>query len=300
MNNKLAVTGIDVMGLGEVLARSGFFSDTRDAAQAVVKVLAGQELGFGPVASMTGINIIKGRVTISANLMAAAIKRSGKYNYRIVEHSDAVCELEFSEDGKPVGASRFTMDDAKTASLSGDNWKKYPRNMLFARALSNGAKWYTPDIFGGPIYTPDELGAEVNEDGEVINGTVYDIAPAPHWTQDTSRVHKAEQWLGSMGLSDEDANIALDVDDWRQTALSAEHFKAAIEGYVEQWTPQASASDVTNYDPEPPQADSPPVGSEPKRCKNCKERAAVETGLGDDYCALCADRIANQQAAKES
>jgi hypothetical protein len=46
MNNKLAVTGIDVMGLGEVLARSGFFSDTRDAAQAVVKVLAGQELGF--------------------------------------------------------------------------------------------------------------------------------------------------------------------------------------------------------------------------------------------------------------
>jgi hypothetical protein len=30
--------------------------------------------------------------------------------------------------------------------------------MLYARALSNGAKWYCPDVFGGPIYTPDELG----------------------------------------------------------------------------------------------------------------------------------------------
>jgi hypothetical protein len=74
-----------------------------------------------------------------------------------------------------------------------------------------------------------------------------------------------------------------------------------VEGtFTETAEPKAAATDVTNADPEPPQADSPPVGSEPKRCKNCKERAAVETGLGDDYCALCADRIANQQAAKES
>jgi hypothetical protein len=40
--------------------------------------------------------------------------------------------------------------------------------MLYARALSNGAKWYCPDVFGGPIYTPDELGAVVDgETGEL-------------------------------------------------------------------------------------------------------------------------------------
>lgn len=180
---------MDVMKLGEVLAQSGFFTDSRGAAQAVVKVLAGQELGFGPVASMTGINIIKGRVTLSANLLAAAVKRSGKYSYRIIEHTDKACEIEFTENGEVIGRSRFTMEDAKNAQLNGDNWKKFPANMLFARAISNGAKWHCPDIFGGPIYTPDELGAAVDEEGDVIDATprivdndtgeVQTAAPAP-------------------------------------------------------------------------------------------------------------------------
>src|SRR5690606_8583127 len=152
VSNALVVRNdMDVMKLGEVLAQSGFFTDSRGAAQAVVKVLAGQELGFGPVASMTGINIIKGRVTLSANLLAAAVKRSGKYSYRVIEHTDKACEIEFTENGEVIGRSRFTMEDAKNAQLNGDNWKKFPANMLFARAISNGAKWHCPDIFGGPI-----------------------------------------------------------------------------------------------------------------------------------------------------
>lgn len=171
-DNKLVVRNdLDLMTLGGVLAKSGFFTDSKSEAQAIVKVLAGQELGFGPVASMTGIFIVKGRVTLSANLMAAAVKRSGKYNYRIVEHTDTECALEFFEDGESVGVSKFTKQDAAKAKLSGDNWTKYPRNMLFARAMSNGAKFYCPDIFGGPIYTPDELGAEIDgENGEIVDG----------------------------------------------------------------------------------------------------------------------------------
>src|SRR5687767_13340910 len=75
----------DIFRLGDVLAKSGYFQDARDAAQAVVKVLAGRELGIGDIAAMTGIYIVKGRVTLSANLMAALVKRSGRYNYRVVE-----------------------------------------------------------------------------------------------------------------------------------------------------------------------------------------------------------------------
>lgn len=157
--------------LGQLLAASGYFEDARDAAQAVVKVLAGMELGFGPVASMTGIYIVKGRVTMSANLMAASIKRwRPRYNYRVVALDNDRAEIAFFEDGEQTGTSEFTMADARTANLAGgDNWRKYPRNMLFARALSNGAKFYCPDVFAGaPVYTPDELGAEIDaETGEL-------------------------------------------------------------------------------------------------------------------------------------
>ena len=184
MGNELVVRNeLDIMSLGDVLAKSGFFEDSRQAAQAVVKVLAGQELGFGPVASMTGVNIIKGRVALSANLIAAAVKRSGKYNYRVTVHDDKECTIVFFENGEEVGISSFTASDAKRAQLSGANWTKYPRNMLFARAISNGAKFYCPDIFGGPVYTPDELGANVDGyTGEVIDGEFTQSSPASTFT----------------------------------------------------------------------------------------------------------------------
>lgn len=173
-------TGLDLRSLGEVLASSDFFADTRDATQAIVKVLAGHELGFGPVASMTGIYIVKGKVSLSANLMGAAVKRSGRYNYRVLELTDEAAEIEFYEDGKAIGRSRFTLDDAKKAGLNtSDNWRKYPRNMLFARALSNGVKWYCPDVTGGPAYTPDELGAMVDEDGDVVESEIVERPAAP-------------------------------------------------------------------------------------------------------------------------
>jgi hypothetical protein len=159
------------LGLGRAFAASGVYADTRGAAQAVVKILAGREMGFGPNASMTGVNIIRGRVTLNANLMAAAVRRSRRYDYRIRKHTDTICEIEFLLDGQPIGTSPFTMEDARRAGLAhGENWKKYPRNMLFARAMSNGAKWHCPDVFGGPVYLPDELGAAVDgETGEMTS-----------------------------------------------------------------------------------------------------------------------------------
>lgn len=154
---------MDVMTLGTTLAKSGYFTDVRDAAQAVVKVLAGRELGIGDIAAMTGIYIVKGRVTMSANLMASLIKRSGKYNYRVTRMENDGVTIVFYEGKDEIGTSSFTADDAKSAGLwgSSDPWKKTPRNMLFARAMSNGAKWFCPDIFSGPVYTPDELDSSV-------------------------------------------------------------------------------------------------------------------------------------------
>lgn len=167
---------LDTMTLGKVLAQSGYFQDARDAAQAIVKVLAGRELGIGAIAAMTGIYIVKGRVTLSANLIGAAIKRSGRYNYRVTRMDNDGCTIEFYEHGEQIGVSTFDKQDAVAAGLAGgDNWRKFPRNMMWARAISNGAKWFCPDVFAGPVYTPDELGEQV--DGET--GEPVDVSPPP-------------------------------------------------------------------------------------------------------------------------
>lgn len=164
-------------------AESKFFSDSKEAAQAFVKISAGLELGFGPFQSMTGIHIIKGKPSVSASLMASAVKASSKYDYRIKQHTDMVCEIEFYQDGQALQpTSKYTVDDARKAGLmSNPVWKNHPKNMLFARAMSNGVKWHCPDVFGTAVYTPDELGAPVNEDGDIIDvqATVNEPKPEP-------------------------------------------------------------------------------------------------------------------------
>ena len=117
MSNEL-IPFDDTMKLGEVLAKSGFFQDSRQAAQAVVKVLAGRELGFGPITAMMGIHIVQGRVTLSANLIAASIRKNNRYDYKIVEHTDKMCQLDFYQGEVKLGESAFTIEEAKKAVWS--------------------------------------------------------------------------------------------------------------------------------------------------------------------------------------
>lgn len=161
----------DLARIGKMMAVSGYFQDAREAAQAAVKVQAGMEMGFGPFTSMTGIHIIQGRPSVGANLMASAVKTNPRYDYRVREMTDQVCRIEFFEivNGKreSIGVSEFTLADGKKAGTK--NLDKFPRNMLFARAMSNGIRWFCPDAFNGnTVYTPEELGADVDEDGNII------------------------------------------------------------------------------------------------------------------------------------
>jgi hypothetical protein len=145
----------DIMSIGKAFAESGMFTDIKSAAQAIVKIQAGQEIGIPPFAAMSGIHIIQGKPTIGAGLIASSIKGSGKYDFRVVEHSEKVCSIEFFQGKESLGISTFTIEDAKKAGTK--NIDKFPKNMLFARAISNGVKFYTPDVFSGPVYTPEEM-----------------------------------------------------------------------------------------------------------------------------------------------
>lgn len=160
--------------LAKHIVQSGYFKDSRSASQAVVKILAGREIGLPPIASMREVYIVKDKVSFSAHLIAGLVKGSQKYDYRVTRLDDKGCSVTFLEGGKEIGKSEFGEEDARRAQLvAGDNYKKYPRNMYFSRAIANGCRWYCPDVFNGSVYTPDELGAVV--DGETLEPVKVEV-----------------------------------------------------------------------------------------------------------------------------
>ena len=169
--SELATTNgqLDPMAIARVFRASGMFPDIQSEAAAATKIIIGRGLGLTDYDAMSGLHIIKGKAVLAANLMAAAIKRAGKYDYRAMVTDDEA-RVEFRQrthDGKweTIGITSFTMDDAKRAGLGGDNWKKYPKAMLFARAISSGYKAHCPDALGAaPVYVEAHGETEILDD----------------------------------------------------------------------------------------------------------------------------------------
>ena len=129
------------------LYKSGYFKDANSEAQAIVKVMAGAELGIPPFASMTGIHIIQGKPALGANVIATLVKNDPRYDYRVIVCDNTICKIQWLENNQPVGVSSFTFEEAKAAGLTGkDNWKNYPSDMLFAQRDHTGGAavcpWY--------------------------------------------------------------------------------------------------------------------------------------------------------------
>ena len=165
--------------MGDAAATTGQYG-SKNAAELALRIQYGVELGMGPAAALMSVQVVQGKPTLTAPAVAGRIKASGRYNYRVTEHTDETCRIVFYEGGTEIGDSTFTMGDAQKAGLlSNATWRKYPRNMLFARALTNGARWHCPDVFGGAIYTPDELGGPLPDDENVVLGEVVEEPERP-------------------------------------------------------------------------------------------------------------------------
>lgn len=163
---------MDPMTVAQVFKASGMFPDIQSEAAACAKIIIGRGLGLTDYDAMTGLHIIKGKAVLASNLMAAAIKRAGKYDYR-AECTDGECTIDFygrTMDGKmeKIGTTTYTMEDAKRARLTGgDNWQKYPRAMLFARCISTGYKQHCPDALGSaPVYVEAHGEMEIADDAQ--------------------------------------------------------------------------------------------------------------------------------------
>lgn len=182
----------DLLDIGRILSISGFFKNTQGEEQAAAKILAGMELGIAAVASLRGLYIVEGQISLAYPLIGALIKKSGKYDYRIREKTAEACVVEFFESGESVGLESLTMRQAKERGLdqyrdkngqmkTKEPWRKFPENMLLSKCMSNGAKAYCSEVFFGSVYTPDELGAEV--DGATGAVVELEVLPGIEYSQ---------------------------------------------------------------------------------------------------------------------
>jgi hypothetical protein len=178
---------LDPMTVAQVFKASGMFPDIQSEAAACAKIIIGRGLGLSDYDAMTGLHIIKGKAVLAANLMAASIKRAGKYDYRAT-CSDTECSIVFfgrTMDGKweEIGTTEFTLEDARRAQLGGDNWRKWPKAMLFARCISSGYKQHCPDALGAaPVYVEAHGETEITDDAPKARAAL----PAPEVVEATT------------------------------------------------------------------------------------------------------------------
>ena len=164
--------GLSIFDLAKHAYASGMFKKLPNASAAVMVLQLGRDVGVSDTAALTSIHFFEGKPTMSGNMLWGLVLSHPEYRKSHVKSkSDKHVTLRWireikGPDGKPERIldqeDTFSEEDAKRAGLLGkDNWKKFPKAMLFNRAVSTGFKMYAAHLaMGNTVYTPDELGGE--------------------------------------------------------------------------------------------------------------------------------------------
>lgn len=169
----------------------------------------GLMLGLHPMAAFGGIDVIEGKPTLKPSLMSALIRTAG-HSLRILE-SGSIADGDIavtttiirSDDPDFAYVYTWTPEDALRAGLidsyapdaatgkwvlkarSKDGkvlpWEAYTKRLLRWRSLSDAASAGAEDVLFGMHYTAEELGATVDERGDVMD-TPAEETPAENWT----------------------------------------------------------------------------------------------------------------------
>jgi hypothetical protein len=149
--------GQDIWKWAQMLAQAPFYQKLGVGGVAAI-ILTARELRLPPMACLNGLLYsVDGKITMSGQLMNAMIANAG-HEAKIVELTRQRCTIRFKRSNESTAQTySFTIEDAKEAKLAHkDNWVKYPRDMLFNRCISAGARKYMPEVIG-PYYTHEEL-----------------------------------------------------------------------------------------------------------------------------------------------
>ena len=147
--------------------------------------------------------VMRGRMTMSADLMAAVVRRAG-HKLRICEQDMSVTATLIRQDD-PDYEFAATWDEAKArqAGLWGQRgpWSLYPTQMLRSRATTEVCRQGASDALAGTVYSPDELeltGGDANTagaataDAQAKQAAVAAAAKAPHASAAAAAAAKAD------------------------------------------------------------------------------------------------------------
>jgi hypothetical protein len=165
-----------ILRQAEILANSTIIPAAyrRKAPDIVAAGLAGRAYGWDVMTSMRQFHVIEGTASLRPESMLGLVRQAG-HSVTVEVHPDgAVAHGTRADTGDEHSAS-FTMTDAEVAGLAGKkNWKQYRDAMLTWRAVAKLCRVLFPDVVLGAGYVPEELGAEVDETGEILEVEVID------------------------------------------------------------------------------------------------------------------------------
>jgi hypothetical protein len=159
-----------VARLAEYIASTEFVPKAyRDQPAAVAAaILAGREMGIGPMTALQHLYVVEGRPAMSAQLMRALVMSAG-HTLRVVESTSARCTVTGRRRGESTDREPVTWsgEEVRRAGLaSRTTWQRYPRQMLLARATAELCRVVFPDVLGGMSYAVEEAADMPDDDGQ--------------------------------------------------------------------------------------------------------------------------------------
>lgn len=142
------------------LAQTSFVPHSlRGKAQDITAaILAGQELGLQPMATLRSMDVIQGTPALRAHAMRGLVQSHG-HSVQVVESTDTRCVMRGRRAGEQEWQEvEWTLDRAAKLGLTGkDQWKKQPRTMLLARASGEICRLIAADVLYAMPYASEEL-----------------------------------------------------------------------------------------------------------------------------------------------
>jgi len=243
------VSFTDQMQMAKVLAESSLLPrHLRNQPANVLVVLSGaRALDVPAFWALQSMFVVEGKLSMSAELMRALAIRAG-HKVTVVKRTreEAIIEVQRKDKTKPYRVE-FTWEDAEAAELTDKlNWKRYPKAMLVARATAIAVRDECADVLFGVVYTPEELGATVDEDGNpVVDGEIVEPPSQEdvnNWSYALSTVALAEipvVWAEvlAQGATDAPAPSGDTLAQTLATRLGLEALDCQIKAHVrELWT----------------------------------------------------------------